>query len=543
MATALELLRQGRRHEIWKRYCGYLDLSLAETMQIQERLLLEQLRLLGTSELGRQLLGNRVPTTVEEFRQNVPFTTYYDYSQYFSEKREDVLPVKPLWWLHTSGRSGEYAFKWVPYTPQMVQRFGETCMAGLILASCSRKGEFVFEEGDTMLFALAPFPYVTGATARILETEFAFRYLPPTEAAEKMDFATRIQEGFRLALRDGIDAFYGTASVLLRIGEQFKQGSGSLKISGYYLHPAIIMRLLRAFVRSRMAGRNHLLPRDLWRVKCLGSGGTDASLFRKQIEEYWGRPCLEGYASTEGGAVAMQLWNGKAMTFFPDVNFLEFIPEAESIRSRTDSSFTPSTRTLDEVEPGQRYEVVLTNFLGGVFTRYRVGDLVEILALGDEETGVQTPQVVFHARADDIIDLASFTRLTEKVVWRALELSGLPYNDWSARKEYEGQQVILRIYVEPKSADIDLESVRGRVSQALASVDPPYADLLSMLGYDPMRITLLSEGTFRRYYLARQAEGADLARLKPAHMNAPESVITKLLEASQLGEIVACQTR
>jgi hypothetical protein len=32
-------------------------------------------------------------------------------------------------------------------------------MAALLIGSCSRRGEFVFEEGDTMLFALAPFPY------------------------------------------------------------------------------------------------------------------------------------------------------------------------------------------------------------------------------------------------------------------------------------------------------------------------------------------------------------------------------------------------
>lgn len=536
MATATELLRQGRRDEIWRKYCGFIDLSMDEFMQIQERLLLEQLHLLGTSELGRQILGGRVPTTVEEFRENVPLTTYREYSNYLLEKREDVLPRQPKWWLHTSGRSGEYDIKWVPYTPEMVQRLNECAMATLIFASCSRRGEFVFEEGDVMLFALAPFPYVSGALARGFQAEFAFTFVPPTEVAEKLEFAERIQEGFRLGLKTGIDVFDGAASVLLRVGEQFAKGSGKFKLSRFYLHPAVLYRMLRGFVRSRLAGRKYLLPRDLWKVKCIGTGSTDTALFRKQIEEYWGRTPIEAYGCTEGGIISVQLWNAKGLTFFPDCNYLEFIPEEDWIRNRDDPSYQPRTVTLAEVEAGKRYELVLTNLLGGVFVRYRVGDLIEITALRDEELGVGLPQMIFHARADDVIDLASFTRLTEKTIWQALEASGVPYTDWTARKEYEGQKVILHIYLEPKDGTVDAAQIRDRVHQGLIAIDPFYADLHNMLGMDPLRITLLPEATFRRYTEARQAEGTDLARLKPPHMNARDEVMNKLLEAAALRE-------
>lgn len=533
MATALELLRQGRRAEIWKKYCGYLDLSLDETMQIQERLLLEQLRLLGTSELGRKLLGGQVPSTVEEFRANVPLTVYRDYEPYLSEKREDVLPVKPQWWLRTSGRSGEYDFKWAPYTPAMATRFGENLIAALIIASCSRRGEFVFEEGDTMLCTLAPFPYTSGAVSRALEAEFNFTFLPAIEVAEKMEFAERVQEGFRLALRDGIDIFYGAASVLVRIGEQFVSGAGGLKLSAFFLHPRVLFRVLRGLVRSRLAGRRYLLPRDLWDVKVLATGGTDVRLFRKQIEEYWGRPSSEGFACTEGGAIAFQYADAKGMTFFPDSNYYEFIPEADALRNRADPSYTPPTLTLAEVKAGQRYELVLTNFLGGIFTRYRVGDIIEIVSERDEEHGINTPQMVFYSRADDIIDLANFARLTESAIWRALEAAGVPYVDWTARKEYEGRTLVLHVYVEPKDPSVDPEVLRSRLDAALASVDHDYADLRTMLNMDPLRVTLLSPGTFKRYYDARHAEGADLGHLKPAHTNVSDAVIAKVLQASR----------
>ncbi len=505
-------------------------------MQIQERLLLEQLQLLGTSELGRRLLGGRIPTTVEEFRQNVPLTTYTDYADCLSDKREDVLPVRPQYWLHTSGRTGQFQYKWVPYTPQMVQRFYEASMAPLLISSCTRPGEFVFEEGDSILFAVPPFPYISGVVSRAYQSEFNLVFLPRLEVAEKMEYADRVQEGFRLALKDGIDVFYGGAAVLLKISEQFAHGKGTVKFSPFLLHPRVLLRLLRGLVRSRLAGRSYLMPRDLWTVKCIVTGGTDVRLFSKQIEKYWGRPAFEGFGCTEGGAIGTQLWNFRGMVFFPDLNYFEFIPEADAIRSRADASYTPRTVTLAEVQPGRRYELVFTNFNGGVFTRYRIGDIIEIVALRDEETGVDQPQWVFYSRADDIIDLAGFSRLTEVAVWQAMEATGAPYVDWTARKEYEGESLCLHLYLEPKDGLVDVPQFRERMRLALKEIDSNYADMESMLGIDPLRVTLLSPGTFKRYILARQAEGVDLAQFKPAHMNISDSVLAKLMQANAEGQ-------
>jgi hypothetical protein len=75
MTTAAELLRQGRPEELWQLCCGFIDLSIEQFMDIQKRLLLEQITLLSKCELGRQLLGGITPTSVEEFRAKVPLTT------------------------------------------------------------------------------------------------------------------------------------------------------------------------------------------------------------------------------------------------------------------------------------------------------------------------------------------------------------------------------------------------------------------------------------------------------------------------------------
>lgn len=533
MTTAIELLRQGRRDEIWKKYCGFIDLSLEEFMGVQKRLLMEQIDLLSKCDLGRKLLGEKAPTSVEEFREKVPLTTYEDYFPYLSERNEDSLPRKPFRWACTSGRSG-LGRKWAPYTREMYVKSNAYVLATLIFGSSSKRGEFLLEEGDVILYTLAPPPYLSGtiAGAGVLE-HFPLRYIPSLEKAEKMSFQERIEEGFRLALGEGIDFFYGLASVLVRIGEQFEQGAGGIDISSI-LHPKALFRISRALLRAKLAKRR-MLPRDLWDVKAIMSGGMDVAIFRDKIERYWGKPPLEIYGGTEIGMISTQTW-GDGLTFVPDWSFLEFITEDEFLRSRQDPSYHPHTVLLEEVKPGVTYELVVTNFHGGVFIRYRSNDLITIQALRDEKYGIDIPQMTFHARGDDVIDLASFARLTEGIVWRAIEKAGIGHGDWTVRKESKEEQPILHFYIELKDeGQKEATRIQEAIHENLKEFDPNYRDMEEMLGVRPLTVTILPPSTFQRYYLEKQAAGAELAHLKPPHMKPSDEVINDLLRLSRQG--------
>ena len=48
-----EKLREYTQKELWDEYCGFLTLSTEEFMNIQKRLLLEQIELWSSSALGR----------------------------------------------------------------------------------------------------------------------------------------------------------------------------------------------------------------------------------------------------------------------------------------------------------------------------------------------------------------------------------------------------------------------------------------------------------------------------------------------------------
>ena len=112
------------------------------------------------------------------------------------------------------------------------------------------------------------------------------------------------------------------------------------------------------------------------------------------------------------------------MTMLPHSNFLEFIPIEEHLKGKADKDYSPKTVLFRDLKPGV-YELVFTNLLGGVFTRYRVGDLIEVISLRDKEIGIELPQIQFYSRADNLLDLGGIAVLQKKQSGRQLKLQVL----------------------------------------------------------------------------------------------------------------------
>lgn len=528
MATVKELMQQGKKAEIWTKLCGHLDLTIDEFMEIQERLLFEQIEYLHQSEIGKALIGDKKPTSVEEFCNLVPLTAYKDYDPFLKDQKTDSLPFKPFGWARTSGRSGEYPWKWAPYTKQMYDQLGNGSISAIVMSSATGKGDVNIDPHNVLLLGTAPRPYMSGYLSMSVEEQSGFRFVPPLAVGENMDFQERINIGFQQGMITGLDYFYGLASILAKIGERFESGGGSAKFSPSMLRPNVFFRLIRGFINAKVGKRN-LLPKDIWHMKGVLTGGTDTDIFRKKIEYYWGKQPLEGYACTEGGIFAFQSWSYKGMTLVPDSNFYEFIPYDEHIKSKLDPNYIPKTLLFRDLEPGI-YEMVFTNLLGGVFTRYRIGDLIEVVSMRDEEIGINLPQIRFYSRCDDIIDLGGLVRLTEKAIWLVIEQCGFEYVDWIARKEEKEGKPILHLYIEFPEGDITpINQIEESLRRNFRVMVNEFSDFEKMLGNENFVVTKLKDKAFATYMNEQQKAGADLAHLKPTHMQAPEKVIKRLL--------------
>jgi hypothetical protein len=530
MPKAVELLKQHRNEELWQMCCGYLNLSLEQVMSMQKRLLLEQIRLLSRSALGKKLMPGPRPETVEEFRRRVPLTTYADYCPELLEKMEETLAVKPALWVRTSGRSGEYPCKWVPITPAYAHEMSVVMYGEGMLAGCKKWGDVsALPKYPNIIYTVAPRPYVSGAMASMLGLQTSVNYLPPMRLAERLTFEGRVRLGFKQALSQGFGYFFGVSLVLAAVGDKFSQSSNKINIRPLLSKPRALFRLAKGMAKSKLA-RRQMLPKDLWSIKGIICSGLDSWVYRDRIKELWGRYPLDVYSSTEGGFIATQTWDSDAMTFIPTLNFFEFIPEDEHFKLEKDHSYQPKTLLLDELKAGENYELIITNFHGGALVRYRIGDVVKITSLSNEELGIDIPQMVFERRVGDMLDFG-VTRLTEKTIWQAIENTGVPYEDWVARKEV-GENMTLHLFIELRDAMADEANIAAEVEEQIKRLDSSFTsfhgDFGGYIDFD-VKVTLLSKGTFVNYTTHMQAEGADLAHLKPPHINPSDKVLSFLL--------------
>jgi hypothetical protein len=516
--------------ELWQRYCGFLDLSPDEFMNIQRQLLLDEIDLVADSTLGKKIIGSRKPKSVDEFRRTVPLTTYDDYEPYLSEKQEDALAVSPHCWCHSSGRGGR--FKWFPVTAESLERSNRNFLASAILSSASKKGQVNIRPGFRFLGSLPPPPYISGSGFQYFIEHFSCRPMPPPKVVKNMEFRERMQKGFQMALRDGVDILGALSSVLVRMGEGFAEQTRKPKFSSSMLHPKVIFRFLRAWLRSNREKRV-ILPKDLWAPKGIVASGLDTGIYKQDIAYYWGSEPFDFYASTEALYIAMQAWNKKAMTFIPDVAFLEFIPYEEHLKLSDNKGYKPYTVLLNELAEGELYELIITQFHGMPLLRYRINDLIKVTSLEDGETGVNLPQIVIQRRVGETIHLAGLADLDEKTIWRAIANTGIKYTDWSACKDYDQNQSFLHLYLELREEREPAE-VASMIDEQLKIVDTDYNDINEYLQLQPVRVTLLSPGTFQRYMDERVREGADLAHLKPNHVNPPAAVIDGLVQLSEV---------
>jgi hypothetical protein len=238
----------------------------------------------------------------------------------------------------------------------------------------------------------------------------------------------------------GLDMCIAMSSVAVAIGERFsRKGNHKTDIKSLVKNRRHVKIAERH--RQKQAGRTPDVAERHLEIERTGCFGIDSSVYREKIKEMWGRYPLEFHGCTEAIFIAMQTWDYEGLTFIPNLNFFEFIPEDEVNKSIENPAYQPKTVLMDEVKPGN-YELVISSLHGGPFIRYRLGHLIKITANRNEKLNIDIPQMKFLTRIDDQIDIAGFTRLSEKVIWKSIENSGIGYYDWVACKEVNGKPAL-----------------------------------------------------------------------------------------------------
>ena len=516
-----EKLHEYSKEEIWEEYCGFLTLSKEGFMDIQKRLLMEQIELWSSCGLGQSILKGKHPRTIEEFREMVPLTTYEDYAPTLLSKQTGDLPGEPVLWVQTTWEGGVHPIKVAPYTKGMLDTFKHNVMSCLILATSRKKGAFDISVTDHMLYALAPLPYVTGLLPLLFKDEIDIEFLPSVRDAVNMSFKERNVQGFKLGMKKGIEYFFGLGSVLYYVSQSITSmplgRKKSLKDRLSSISPKMMARYMVAKKKCRKENRE-LLPKDLFQLKGFMCAGTDNRCYKEDLERMWGIPPMEIFAGTESTCIGCETWSREGVYFLPDACFYEFIPENELDKNLADPEYQPRTILWDEVVPGGVYEIVLTVLKGGAFARYRIGDMFRCTGIGSQLENNQIPRFQYIDRVPQVIDIAGFTRITENSINQAIELSSLPIAAWTAKKEFtDNNRPYLHLYVELERDNLAGSAVSIRILQDQLGIyfrylDQDYEDLKKILGVDPLKITLLKCGTFETY---RRRFGTPIRSMNP----------------------------
>ncbi|MBR5317166.1 MAG: GH3 auxin-responsive promoter family protein [Lachnospiraceae bacterium] len=515
-------LKSLSQEEIWQEYCGFLDLTMEEYMQIQNRLMEEQIFLWSRCALGQRLLQGKEIHSIDEFRRMIPLTTYEDYADVLLQKQGNMLPDDPIIWIQTTWEGGRHPIKVAPYTKSMLDTYRNNVLACMILSTTETKGKFDVTVKDTFLYGLAPLPYATGLFPLALNDEINIEFLPSVKEAVQMSFSERNKKGFKLGLSKGIDFFFGLGSVAYFVSQslsELSKSGGSGKSGGLSsLSVPMLMRLAKAKYRCSKENRE-MLPKDLFNLKGFMVAGTDNNSYKDDLERLWGVRPMELFAGTEPSCIGTETWTRNGMYFFPDTCFYEFIPEQEMERSFVEPGYQPKTYLMNEVIPGEKYELVITVLKGGAFARYRVGDVYQCVGLENPVDGTRIPRFHYIDRIPTIIDIAGFTRISENSIQNVISLSGLQIVDWVAAKEYNHEKrPLLHLYVEIEaqslaSIALSKEILREHLSVYFKYVDQDYKDLKRILGVDPLEITILRCGTFAAY---QRQSGKTLRKINPS---------------------------
>ena len=489
--------------EVWSQYCGFLDLSMEEYMAIQRRLMTEQIQLWSGCMLGQSILKGKKPATIEEFRRMVPLTSYEDYADILLRKNASMLPDNPVIWIQTTWEGGRHPIKLAPYTRSMLDTFRDNVVACLILSTSRKKGSFNVDKTDKVLYGLAPLPYATGLFPLALNEAIDIKFLPAVKDAVNMSFSERNKLGFKMAMQQDVEYFFGLGSVAYAVSQSLSQMGGKAKMKPADLlkfRPDMLLRIARAKSRCKKENRP-LKPKDLFHLKGFMVdlfhlkgfmvAGTDNRCYKDDLEELWGVRPMELFAGTEPSIIGTETWTRNGMYFFPDTCFYEFLPIADTIRLMDEPNYNPRTYLMDEVVPGEVYEIVLTVLKGGAFARYRVGDTYRCVGLSSREDGTRIPRFEYVDRVPAIIDIAGFTRISEQGIQNVLDLSGLPVVGWVALKEYTAEnRPYFHLYVEvEKPYYIDSEGYLHWLS-IIKAPRPKLTEKTGKFQTDPIAIVL-----------------------------------------------------
>lgn len=431
------------------------------------------------TQIGKQFNFSSIHDS-DDFRDKVPVFHYEDLRPYLDKiilrKEQNVLWNKPTEWFAMSSGTTEDKSKYIPVTRESLTKghykCGEQMLA--IYAQANKNTKFLL--GKTLILGGSKQinrigdGIFTGDISAILIKNLYFwakRSRTPESISLLPDWEDKLQALTNYAVKNDIRAFMGVPSWLL-----------------------VLLKKIKADTGRELT--------DLWpNLEVFFHGGVSFTPFEEQYKKLIQKPDMhywETYNASEGFFGVQFSEQSKDMLLMLDSGiYYEFIPMSEWDNEK------PKTLTLDEVEVGQNYALVIST--NGGLWRYIIGDTIEFTSTNPylfRITG-RTKNFINAFGEEIIIDNA------EKALALACKETNAEITDYTAAPVYFGDnnsgahEWLIEFEKEPKDIDLFIRILDGSLKMVNSDYEAKRSYNLS-LGLPIVRS--LPKGTFNEWLKA-----------------------------------------
>ncbi len=515
------------------------------------------------TEFGREYGFSEIQT-IEQFRQRVPIQPYSGFEPYIQRMAEgetNILTAEPLIYFNiTSGSTGQK--KLIPVTKRSRQVLSKINRAAIGFVTAAAKRERI--PLGTVLFpgsinALGKtkggIPYAPVSTSDLRLGEVLYRQIVayPSDVFKISDIATRHYVCLLFSLRDPnirviCATFPALALLLCDYLEKFSESliqdleTGTLA-SDLKLDPQIRQKLetectaipeRAAQLRQLFEAHGRLTPQHAWpnlSFIVTARGGTSNFYFQR-FPEYFGQTQIYGgiYSSAEATYGVHRDFNTDGVILAIESGFYEFIPESQWEAEQ------PQTVLPWEVEVGQRYRIVFSNFSG--FYRYDLGDVVEI-----EGFYGQTPLIIFRYRRGGVMTSVG-EKITEfhalQVMQKLQKEFNLTLENFCFTLTYDAPaQYLINIELAANQQLTDPVAFLRQFDATLKQLHTMYA-LKRRDQVKPPHLRILAPGSFEQVRQRMIQKGAVESQLKMPHVTEDREFLAGTTVTQEVnGDVIA----
>ena len=441
-----------------KRALKDIEKSSLDPRKANEELLLKLLRENKDTEYGK-LYGFGDIKSIEEYREKVPFSNYDTYAPYIermvkNKEKNLITAYDVIQYAETSGSVGVQkkipvtvnAMKvYMKYSFQRTKAIAEAHYKEVYGKSVPKgKGLNMVETERTVMDDGTPRGSVTGSVARKFRKLFKIFLTSPDEVSFPIGGMNMNYMKARFALEEPdvvwfLSAFMTNFVDMLNyikknwqmICDDIEHGTINDEVCEERSRP-IMMKYVKPNPKRAEYLRNvfkegfdtpiipRIWPKFAWAC-AIGTGGF--TTYCEKFKKFAGDKVAIDYfvyAASEGMFAACIKMNDPRFIPLTDSCFLEFLPADADDNDN-------NTLTLDQLEQGKEYEVIITNQAG--FYRYKIRDVVRVLGFHNK-----CPLITFAYRKGQLVNIAgektTEEHLNESVKKLGQEL-GIDFNDYA----------------------------------------------------------------------------------------------------------------